>query len=152
MKTKNIIPTLLLLLFIASIITIIGTLQQEAQAINIHDPYSYEELVKIIDPPLDITKPLNEAIYEKYYYTASIYDVTIIANKPILEYISFKKYGNLEAFVFTHPHDSLMKKFERPIYIVELDKKESFIEAVNNTDTLVFRKSGKFSWTFYAKK
>ncbi len=119
---------------------------------NLHEPYSHEEIVNILDPPLDTTKPLNQEVYDKYFYPPTFKTAEMRLLPKILETMSFEQYGNYEAFVFTHPNDSMKKKSERPIYMVNISEKKLFEQAVRNNCILLFKEQRKQIWTFYAYK
>lgn len=156
MKTKEFfstarIPKIVIIIGIP-IIILFGTLIFLGNHMNMHDPYSHEEIKNILDPPLDTTKPLNQALFDKYYFTPSIYDEAIVLRKEILEDMEFETFGDQQLFIFTLGDDAKMKKFEQPIFLVENKDEPAFVNAVSRQDTLLFRKTGKIAWTFYAIK
>jgi hypothetical protein len=146
MKNRSIIFALCAVMVIVMIYIMYN--QQE----NLHEPYSHEEIVSIINPPLDTSKGLLNGLYEKYYYAPALHDIGIILEKAMVKHMNFEQYGELEAFIFTHPHDSLLQKFERPIYIVEKGDKDLFKDAIEQGKTLIFKQSGKIAWTFCVSK
>ena len=118
---------------------------------NLHEPFSKEEIVNIIDPPLDTTNGLNNGLYDKYHYTPTFQNVEMQLLPKMIDVMEFAEYGNVHAFVFTHPNDSLVQKSERPIYIVEKKEQFAFTKAITQNDTLIFRQSGKQTWTYLSK-
>ena len=148
MLKTNRIPKIIIMVCIPTILVFIGLIIWDKQ--NLHEPYSHDEITNIISPPLDpdTTKSIGVR-FNQYYFTPSSQDIAICLKKKMLEVMEFETYGEDTAFVFTHPHDSAMKKFERPIYIVEKRDEAAFCNAVARGDSLLFRQSQKIAWTFY---
>ena len=132
------------------ILLIIGVIFYPKQ--NVHKPFSNEEIMNIINPPLTGCKTKNDSLYKKYFYAPTFKKIEIKLLPAMLEVMSFEKYGDMDAFVFTHPHDSLASKNERPIYVVDKKDKVLFKQAIIKGEILLFTQTGKQIWTFYVSR